>query len=117
INAFSSEPVTSLPVQLKNGTATFDGVVTGKLSSPQIAGAVAASHFVYAGIEFDGFTGQVSVDQSSLQVKNGALKRGATQAQIDGSIGLADWKSEPASPLTATLAVKGAEISELLDLS
>ncbi len=65
INAFSTEPIKTLPIQLKNGKATFDGTVSGKLSYPQVAGTVTVTNFVYSGIGFDRFGGQVTLNPSS----------------------------------------------------
>jgi translocation and assembly module TamB len=117
INAFSKSPVNSLPVQLKNGKATFTGTVTGKLSSPQIAGAVTATSFTFSGIDFDSFAGQVKLDESSLNVQDGKLARGGARPQISGSVGMTDWKIQPASPITAAATLSGGEISELLTLA
>jgi cobalamin biosynthesis Mg chelatase CobN len=94
INAFSKAPVKSLPIQLKNGNATFDGTLTGNLKSPLAVGALAFTNFLYSGIQFDRFSGQVKVDQSSADVRNGTLTRGAVQAQIAGNVGLNDWETE-----------------------
>ncbi len=117
INAFSKAPVKSLPIELKNGNATFDGTLTGNLKSPRAEGAVALTSFVYSGIQFDRFTGQVTVDQSSAEVRKGTVVRGAAQAQVSATVGLNDWKSEPASPISGTVTLAGADIAELLDLA
>jgi translocation and assembly module TamB len=117
INALSSSPVKSLPVQLKNGSATFEGTVTGKLKSPHIAGSAALTSFALSGIHFDRFAGQVSIDESSAHVENAALARGAAQAQIAATIGLSNWKPEPANPITGTATLRNADVAELLELA
>jgi len=117
INAFSSEPVGSLPVQLKNGKVTFNGKVTGSLDSPQVAGAVEVTSFVYSGVTFDRFAGNVALDHSVARLDGGTLARGAAQAQVSGSVALANWKPEQSSVITATATLRGAEISELLNLA
>jgi len=116
INVISKSPVSSLPVQLKDGTATFDGVVSGNLNSPLIAGVVSANHFVYSGIDFDSFSGQVKLNESSIGLQDGRVARGAARAQIAGTAGLNAWKVERSSALTATATLTGMEISELLKL-
>ena len=117
MNAFSTEPIKTLPIQLKNGKATFDGTVSGKLNSPQLAGAVAVTNFVYSGIGFDRFGGQVTLNPSSASLRNVALTRAGAQAQIAGTAGLSNWKPEPTSPISATVSLRGAEITELLNVA
>ncbi|HTM51883.1 MAG TPA: translocation/assembly module TamB domain-containing protein [Bryobacteraceae bacterium] len=117
VNALLTTPLKSFPIELKTGSASFEGVVTGNLKSPDAAGAVAVERFVYSGIQFDRFTGQVSANESSVVVKEGTLTRGAEQAQVAASLGMDDWGTRPSSPITATVRVRGAEISEWLDLA
>jgi translocation and assembly module TamB len=116
INTFSSEPIKALPIQLKNGTATFNGTVTGELRYPQVAGAVAVTNFVYSGIGFDRFSGQMTLNPSSASLQNATLTRGGAQARIAGTVGLNGWKVEPANPISATVTMRNAEITELLSL-
>jgi translocation and assembly module TamB len=117
INAFSSQPVGTLPVRLNNGIATFDGAVSGPLSSPQVAGAVTVTSFVCAGVGFDRFSGNVTLSPSLARLQNGALARGPASAQINGTVSLAKWKPGPASAVIAAVAVRGLEIPELLNLA
>src|SRR5260370_22262414 len=117
INAIPTAPLKTLRVQLKNGKATFTGTVSGKLAYPQVAGAVAVTNFAYEGIVYDRFSGQVSLSPSSASLQNGVLTRGAARALILGTAGLTDWKPEPTSPVSATVAASGAEITEVLNLA
>ena len=128
INVFSAQPVNSLPVELISeprpsgsglrGKATFDGTVSGKLNAPHIGGAVSLSNFVYSGIDFDSFNGQVTVDPTSAHVQDATLARGAAQARITtATVSLNDWDPEPASAVAATATLRGTEISELLSLA
>ena len=117
INAFSAEPIKTLPIQVKNGKVTFDGSITGKLSYPQLAGAVTVTNFVYSGIGFDRFGGQVTLSPSSASLRNAVLTRGGAQAQIAGTAGLINWKPGPASPISASVTLRGIEITELLSLA
>ncbi len=117
INAFSSEPVRALPVQLKNGSATFDGTVSGKLDAPQIAGSVAVTNFTYQGIAFDNFSGKLALGPSSAGLREGILKRGAAEARIAGTLGLTNWKPEPSNQVAAAVTFRGADVSEILALA
>src|SRR5262249_21093291 len=51
INSLSKTRVEALPIQLKNGKASFDGTVRGNLSSPVIAGSVTVNGFSYEGVD------------------------------------------------------------------
>ena len=42
---------------------------------------------------------------------------GAAQARLTGTVGLNDWGTEPASPITGTATLSGADVSELLELA
>ena len=56
IPAFSLAGVTiprPLPIELENGTARFEGTVTGGLRSPRIEGRVALRDVIYEGRKFD----------------------------------------------------------------
>ena len=57
------------------------------------------------------------VDESSADVKNGTLARGAARAQLAGTVRLKEWKTEPASPIQGTATLTGADLAELLDLA
>src|SRR5581483_1727547 len=50
----------SIPVNLENGSATFDGTATGPLGKPQIAGRLTMTRFSYAGRSFDALQAEVN---------------------------------------------------------
>src|SRR5207237_300051 len=75
LNMFSSNAPQALPVEFENGVATFDGTVTGSLPSPQIAGRVLLTNFVYAGDKFGSFAADITAQKSALTVQNARLAR------------------------------------------
>jgi translocation and assembly module TamB len=103
-----------LPVHLQKGSATFNGSVTGPLSSPGIAGHAALESFVYSQERIDSLAADVTLNDSSLRVRNGSLTHGTLRAQFAGTLGLHDWKPAPASVIVATASIRGTEVHELL---
>jgi translocation and assembly module TamB len=104
-------------VRLQKGTAAFDGTVTGSLSSPGIAGHAALQNFIYSSQRIDSLASDLTLDKSSLRVRNGSLARGALHAQFAGTIGLHGWKAEPSSAIAATALIHGADLHGLFALT
>jgi translocation and assembly module TamB len=106
-----------LPVHLQKGSATFNGTVTGPLSSPSIAGHAALEGFVYFRERIDSLAADMTLNESSLRVRNGSLTHGTLRAQFAGTVGLHDWKPAPASAIAAIASIRGADVHELLALA
>lgn len=106
----------SVPVKLQNGSAVFDGTVTGRLERPQIAGHLALTRFSYAGRAFDTLQADVNASSDTVRVQNGTLARGDGRAQFQGSVGLQDWKAAEASALSGSGSLRNAAVSDLLAL-
>ena len=107
----------SLPVQLRNGQAVFDGSVTGKLENPHIAGHGNATNLVWSGRIFDTLSGDVDVTPAGITLRNGSIQHGSVKAQGSGSLGMRDWKVEDASPVSATGSLRNATTADLLALA
>ena len=114
IGMFSSNAPKTLPVKLENGTALFDGSVTGPLSDPRISGRVELGRFAFDGLHLDSFQGSVDASRSRLALANGALAQGRLKAQLAGEIALREWKIEDSAALSATAAVQTAPLADLL---
>lgn len=108
---------TAIPIQLQNGRAVFDGMVTGSLSAPHITGQAGLSNFVYSGERFDSFHGAIVADPNLLQVENASLARGTLNAQFQARVGLSNWKPVPGSPVTVEASVRNAGLADLLALA
>ena len=111
--ASTGAPV-SLPIKLENGSALFDGTVTGKLSDPQIGGHVALASFVYSGEKIDSFTADVAVRKSALRVLNAHLDRDKLRAQFAASIALRDWKPDNSGALSVSATLREAGVTDVL---
>ncbi len=105
--------VTTLPVKLRNGQVVFDGAVTGNLDSPRIGGHLRATSFTLTDQNLDSFEGDVALSADYLRLQNASVEQAPLRAQLQGSIGLSDWKTTDASPISATATLKNAALSTL----
>ncbi len=107
----------SVPVKLNNGSVVFDGTVTGNLAAPRIAGHVRATSLVYSGEALDSLEADAQAAPDYVRLQNATAVRGALRAQFQGSIGLSDWKTSDASPVSATGSIANASAADLLALA
>lgn len=113
----SSPGRATVPVHLQNGSARFDGTVTGLLSSPQVAGHAMLQNFTYAQEKFDSFAADVAVRDSRLRLENGVLSRGNLRAQFAGTVSLHRWQPDTTSQVSANASFHGADLHDLLSLA
>jgi translocation and assembly module TamB len=104
----------TLPVKLNNGSAVFDGTVTGNTAAPRIAGHLRATNVVYSGEGADLVEGDVVAAPEVVRLQNTTASRGALRAQVQGSVVLSDWKALDGSPIAANVSIQGAPLPELL---
>lgn len=117
LRAASNSGTASIPIQLENGSAVFDGTVTGSLTNPQIGGHATLTNFIYSQEKIDSLAVDINARKSSLTVQNGSLARGSLQAQFTANVPLRNWKPDNAGPLSATASIKGADVTDLLALA
>jgi translocation and assembly module TamB len=106
-----------LPIKLDNGVAIFDGTVTGKLDSPVIAGHLSVTSLVYEQEKVDSLTADIALDRSGAQIRSANMARGTMQAQFAGSVGLRNWRLDDNGAVTATAAIRNADVKDLLALA
>ena len=109
--------VTSTPVTLNGGQVKFTGAITGNLSTPQIAGHLAASRFAVEGRRFDNLEADAVASGSGATVRNGVLRRDTMQAQFSAAVGLRNWKAPPDSPLSADASIQNGDLADLIALA
>ncbi|MEO7651680.1 MAG: translocation/assembly module TamB domain-containing protein, partial [Bryobacteraceae bacterium] len=118
INIFSNTLVSELPVSLRNGSAGFQGTVTGKLNAPEIAGHVEAASFLLSGAHMDKLSAEIAVNESGLQVRNASVLVGTAQVQTSSvSLALTNWKPHPDGAIAGAVNLRGADIASLLALA
>ena len=106
------ERAANLPAKL-TGTVVFDGTVSGTIDNPQIAGHTRVTGIVFEGENFDSLEGDADVSPAGVRMRNGAVARGQMRAQFQIAVGLDDWKSSDASPLSGNGTLRGSTVGEL----
>jgi translocation and assembly module TamB len=102
-----------LPVTLRNGSAVFDGSVTGNLMNPRVAGHIRAANVLYEAQNVDALEADVAVAADYLRVQNASAAQGPLRTQFQGSVGLSQWKPTDASPIAGSATLRDASIAEL----
>ncbi len=119
--ALASAGTKAMPVSLVTGSAAgsviFDGVITGKLDNPRVAGHVTGRNFIYQQQTVDMLDADLTAQSSGATVTRGALAYKMLRSTFSGTVGLRNWKAENFEPLTAALAVQNASIPDLLALA
>jgi len=108
------ERASSLPLKLENGSLSFNGTVSGKAESPDLAGRLQLARFRYSGEPFDSLEGDLNASPQHVSLENAALARGGARARFRAAIGVDDWQVEPASSLAASGTLRNASVAELL---
>ena len=111
------KPLGDIPLKLNQGSANFDGTVTGNLSAPKIVGHVAVTNFAVEGRAFDRFVADVNAASAGASLSNAAITRGAMQMQLAANVGLRKWSPTPNQPLSATARINNADVADLLALA
>jgi translocation and assembly module TamB len=103
-----------LPIKLENGSATFEGTVSGNLSAPQIAGHLALDNFVYSGEKIDSFSADIAAGESSLRIQNAHLARGKLAAQFAARLALRNWEPDRAGDVSLAATLREASVHDVL---
>ena len=106
----------ALPVKLQNGSAAFDGAITGSLDHPQVAGHVTASNAFYEERQIDSVQADIDAAEDMLHVTNGAIARDGMRAQFQGAVALHRWKAGDASLIDGSGAIHDAPVKQLAAL-
>lgn len=107
----------SLPVKLENGSAAFEGTVSGPPANPRISGHAALQNAVYQGQRIDSVAGDFTAMETAATVTNAAIEWGNLRARVSGSIGLSHWKPSDTSPVNASFQIANADIPKLLAMA
>jgi translocation and assembly module TamB len=115
-----------IPVTL-NGRAMFIGTATGKLPDVTIEGSLraenfdvlvpATSHTPERQVHWDVLDAALQLSPHSFAVRNGTLRHGHTAINFDLSAGLRQGQFTDASPLTARVDMRNAEVAEILAMT
>ena len=109
------EKAANLPAKL-TGALNFDGTVSGAVDNAQISGHTRITGIVFEGESFDSLEGDADVSPAGVRMRNGNVAQGQTRAQFQLSVGLNEWKSSEASPLSGNGALRGGTVGGLAQL-
>jgi translocation and assembly module TamB len=104
-------------ITLNGGQASLTTVVTGKLTSPRIAGHLAMDRFQMGGRQFDALVMDLAGSSSGAAVSNGSLNRGMMQARFDARVGLRNWKAVPNQLLAVDATVRNGDLADVMVLA
>ncbi len=107
----------SIPVKLQNGSAAFDGAVTGALDRPRLSGHMQAAGAVYSGQTIDGFQADVDATEDNLRLRNASVARGSLRGQFQLDVALQHWKPQDSSLIDGGGAIRGASVKDLAALA
>ena len=112
----------NLPLTM-DGSATFNGILGGTLSSPTLAGSLEVEDFdllfpatARTGeqpMHWDSFSSNLLLSPRSVAFHNGVFERGAESAHIDASAVLENGRFTESSPVTLNLNIENADIGVL----
>jgi translocation and assembly module TamB len=114
---FSPSAPASLPVTLANGTAAFNGTVSGPLASPILEGQAALTNFVVRGEKFDRFEAAGKAARAGVEVRDARLRQGLMLAAFQAKVGLDNWRLLPGEPVSAAGTLRNADIHSLLRMT
>lgn len=110
----------SLPFDL-HGSATFNGIASGGLSNPSLAGTLQANDFdvllpatgqtTAEPVHWDSLSTTLQISSHAAALHNGALARGSTTANFDVTAVLQHGKFTDTSAFTARLSLRNVDIA------
>jgi|RhiMetdeSRZDD1v2_1073273.scaffolds.fasta_scaffold05619_7 translocation and assembly module TamB len=98
------------------GTASFEGLLQGRLGSPRISGNFTAEKILYETFFFDNLSGQVEADRSSIRLSETTARRAHSTLLADGTVFLSPGESVPSGAVQFSLRVKEAMAEDLFAL-
>ncbi|MDP9112133.1 MAG: translocation/assembly module TamB [Acidobacteriota bacterium] len=108
---------TASPVAFNGGHVVFTATVTGRMSSPEIAGHLSAARFQILGHGFDRLEADAQLSGKQAAVRNGSVSRENMQAHFGAAAGLRDWKALPDGPVSADVSIQNADLSDVIALA
>jgi translocation and assembly module TamB len=112
----------NLPLTM-DGSATFNGILGGTLSSPTLAGSLevedfdllfpATAHTGEQQMHWDSFSSSIALSSRSVAFHNGVFERGVESAEVDASAVLENGRLTESSLITLHLNMQNADIQVL----
>jgi translocation and assembly module TamB len=113
--AIAGEAPEQLPLTLgPNGTAVFEGAVSGPLKTARATGEVIITNFTVQQQKVDRLVATIDADASSARIASFALGQDNLRLEGSATVGLENWKAVDAAPVKANLKLHGAAVEKLL---
>ena len=115
IAMLTSGPPPALPVRLASqGTARFDGAVSGPMKNPTIQGRARMTRFVYDGRLVDRAEADVVASSAGVTARNATVSKDQMQAAGWVEVGLLDWRAAADRPVTGAIRAQAAEVAAVV---
>lgn len=108
------EPAGALPVRLEDGVARFEGVVSGALDDPRVAGHVSLGPFYYQDRLVDRVAANIELSSNRLRIENSVVQQDRARLRGDVEVELVDWTIHDAGALAGEFTLTGASVGRLL---
>jgi translocation and assembly module TamB len=103
-----------LPVSLEaNGSALFEGTVSGALQAPLIAGQLRAIRARWDKLQVDALSTTVLASADKLTLTRFSVTQGGATATGNGTIALHDWKANGASVIDVRAEARSLNVGNL----
>jgi translocation and assembly module TamB len=109
-------PPNSPEAQRVQGSAWWDGQITGPWAAPTFAGHARGERISYGPLELDSAEGDVTYSPTELVLSNGRALRGAMAAGINGNVALTKWDFLPDNQWSAEVDFEKVPLSSLQGL-
>jgi translocation and assembly module TamB len=106
----------AFPLKLENGSAVFDGTVTGPLDGLQIQGHVRAARVACLGRLVDGVQFDAGVSAEKAAARNLAATRGPMRVEGQIAVALRGWETAPGSLIFGAATLGGGQLAEMAAL-
>ena len=96
---------------LQNGSATFDGTVTGEIGTPRFDGRLVGRSFAIEGHLVDSLEADVTASPDVAQLRNATATRKAVRTRLNAIVALKDWKYNDDSLIYGDARTENAPMS------
>ncbi len=101
------------PVELEGSEARINASVKGALADPKISGKAEAGALKFGTRRIDRITSTFAVDRNTAVLEALTVDQGKMRIEGNGRANLRNWELEGASPISAALSLRNADVPTL----
>jgi len=113
LRALGAQPPAQWPVELQGSVARIDASIMGAFADPKVSGKADVGKLKLGGQQLDRVTTTFNLDRSAAVLQTLTVEEGKMRVEGTGRAGLRNWKLEGGSPISATVALRNADIQTL----